>query len=132
MAQGIFLACALIGAGVAMAETMLTHDDSAFLLRARIPGLKTHELFVWRLDFRPGTSTSEHTHPSQEVLLVTKGQLLVKIGDSKTIANPGDVVFIPPGKPMIVRNLKTDSLSRALQFIVAKRHQHLPAGEKAK
>ncbi|MEN8108632.1 MAG: cupin domain-containing protein [Pseudomonadota bacterium] len=122
----IFLGCILFGAS---AEIVFAQDksesshDKFLLLRAKLPSLQTHELFVWQLDFAPGAVIGEHTHPGQEVLLVTEGLLSVEVDGNKTIVEPGEVLLVPAGSKMSVQNLKTGATSRALQVIVANRGQ---------
>jgi quercetin dioxygenase-like cupin family protein len=48
--------------------------------------------------FQPGARSAWHTHPKGQTLIVTTGTGWVQqVGGEKTIIQPGDVIWTPPG-----------------------------------
>ena len=61
-------------------------------------------LFVSELSMDHGSSIPLHTHPTDEVFFVAKGELVMQIADETVVADPESVVCIPAGAPHAVRN----------------------------
>lgn len=70
-------------------------------------------LFVGELHMDHGCSIPLHTHPTEEVFVVTEGALTMQLGDETVTAEADSVVCIPPGVPHAVVN-RAPQTARAL------------------
>jgi quercetin dioxygenase-like cupin family protein len=61
-------------------------------------------LFVGELHMDQGSSIPLHTHPTEEVFVVTDGTLTLQLGDESVTAGPDSVICIPAGVPHAVTN----------------------------
>jgi quercetin dioxygenase-like cupin family protein len=61
-------------------------------------------LFVGELEMDHGSSIPLHTHPTEEIFVVTEGTLTMRLGDETVSAGPESVVCIPAGVPHAVIN----------------------------
>jgi quercetin dioxygenase-like cupin family protein len=50
------------------------------------------------VSFKPGGRTKWHTHPWEQVLVVTEGKGIVATRDKEYVIIPGDVAVIPTGE----------------------------------
>ena len=50
-------------------------------------------------DFEPGSVVPEHSHPHEQITLVTRGALAFQLGGEKRILRAGDGVCCPAGVP---------------------------------
>lgn len=48
--------------------------------------------------FNPGARTYWHSHAEGQILVVTHGRGLIQNRDEKSVIEPGDVVYVPPGE----------------------------------
>jgi quercetin dioxygenase-like cupin family protein len=60
-----------------------------------------------------GAAIPLHTHPVDEAIVVTEGELTVQVGDETIVAEAESVVRIPPDVPHAIRNRGPDQ-ARAL------------------
>ena len=58
-----------------------------------------------RLRFKAGAGLTEHAHPQEEIVLVERGRLLFKLGESEYILGPGEFLLLPAGTAHEVRAL---------------------------
>ena len=66
-------------------------------------------LCFWRTLFPPGMAHERHRHPhATEFLYVIAGRAALGAGAAETVANPGTLQIIPPGKVHWLRNLDAD------------------------
>jgi len=74
-----------------------------------------------RVDFAPGATAPKHMHPGEEIVYVLQGTLEYHV-DGQPIARlkPGDVLFIPSGKPHSVTNVGLESASELATYVVEK------------
>ena len=56
-----------------------------------------------------GSSIPLHTHPTEEVFVVTEGALILQLGDESVAAGPDSVVCIPAGVPHAVTNRQPET-----------------------
>lgn len=83
-----------------------------------IPGWATIQT---RVDFAPGAVAPRHVHPGEEIVYVLKGRLEYRLdGLPRATLNPGDVLFIPTGKPHSVENVGLESASELATYIIEK------------
>ena len=54
-------------------------------------------LMTVQFDFAPGAIGYLHTHPHEQVGYVVKGRFEITLADEKTIIEPGDTYYVPPG-----------------------------------
>jgi quercetin dioxygenase-like cupin family protein len=47
---------------------------------------------VW---FAAGSRTNSHTHPTEQVLIVTEGEIALAIGTQRYLLQPGEMVVVP-------------------------------------
>jgi len=52
---------------------------------------------VW-VKFAPGAKLNFHTHPFEQILVVTEGKGIIATKAEEQVVTPGMVVFIPPGE----------------------------------
>jgi quercetin dioxygenase-like cupin family protein len=45
--------------------------------------------------FKTGSRTNSHRHPTEQVLIVTQGEIAVAIGTERHLLQPGDSIVIP-------------------------------------
>lgn len=74
----------------------------------RYPGVRRWELagkrsgsksmLMGELVFTPGSSVPIHTHPNEEAMLVTEGQLEAVLGEQRVAVGPGDMVLALTGE----------------------------------
>jgi len=83
-----------------------------------IPG---REVVQVRVDFAPGAIVPRHMHPGEEVVYVLKGTLEYRLlGEPRVTLKPGDVLFIPYGKPHEVANVGLEAASELAAYVVEK------------
>jgi len=54
-------------------------------------------LNVGQLTFNPESSVPNHTHPTEEAMLVLEGELEAVLGDETTVVKAGQTVLAPAG-----------------------------------
>ena len=108
---------AVVGLGAAQAPPGITRTD---LQREDIsaPGREAIQVLV---EFAPGTSFPEHSHPGEELVYVTQGSLEYAIaGRPPVTLEAGDVLFIPAGAVHAVRNVGSSNGAELATYIVEK------------
>ena len=55
-----------------------------------------------------------HTHPEEQISIVSEGEIEITIGDTVTMARPGDVIIFPPDVPHAGRTF--DALCRLIDI----------------
>lgn len=103
--------------------TAHAHPIDDFHVVTNRPGMLTRHLvatehgftslFVAELLMDDGASIPLHTHPVDEAIVVTEGELTVQVGDETVVAEAESVVRIPPDVPHAIRNRGPDQ-ARAL------------------
>jgi quercetin dioxygenase-like cupin family protein len=86
---------------------MSIHSIGEFYPVPERPGMRSRKLiatehgftsfFVGEFEMDQGASVPLHTHPIEEAVVVTKGTLVVQLGEETITATAGSVVRIPPG-----------------------------------
>jgi len=61
-------------------------------------------LFIVEDRLEQGATIPLHTHPVDEVLIITAGELTVDVGDERATVGDGQTVVIPPGTPHRLAN----------------------------
>jgi quercetin dioxygenase-like cupin family protein len=112
--------------GVAAAQVVLPDEGEARLARGgRVLTLKIDPKTIGATQFvvgmetmPPGAVLSAHKHPNQEeVLLIHRGVLMVKLGDAEPKEAPaGSVVFITKGTCVGMENKSSDVATFAFIF----------------
>ena len=108
---------AVVGPGAAQAPPGITRTD---LQREDIsaPGREAIQVLV---EFAPGTSFPEHSHPGEELVYVTQGSLEYAIaGQPPVTLEAGDVLFIAAGAVHEVRNVGSGNGAELATYIVEK------------
>jgi quercetin dioxygenase-like cupin family protein len=108
-------AAAAVGAAQAppgIARTDLQREDLA------TPGREAIQVLV---EFAPGASFPEHSHPGEELVYVTEGSLEYAIVDRTPVTlEAGEVLFIPAGAVHAVRNVGSVKSAELATYIVEK------------
>ena len=83
------------------------------------PGMRTRNLvgtehgvtslFVSEIEMERGCRIPLHTHPTEEVFVVTDGALTLRLGDETVTARADEVVCIPAGVPHAVVNQQPET-----------------------
>lgn len=90
--------------------------------------LQRHDLSIagWetiqsRVDFAPGAVAPRHNHPGEEIIYVLKGRLEYRLeGQPPITLGPGDVLFVPYGKPHAAVNVGKESAAELATYVVEK------------
>jgi quercetin dioxygenase-like cupin family protein len=69
----------------------------------------------------PGAVAPNHTHPGEELVYVVEGQLEYTLeGRPPVTLKAGEVLFIPPGTPHVVKNVGSGNAAELAAYIVEK------------
>jgi quercetin dioxygenase-like cupin family protein len=83
-----------------------------------VPGREVIQVLV---EFAPGVSFPEHSHPGEEIAYVVEGSLEYALeGRQPVTLHAGDALFIPAGAPHAVKNVGNGSASELATYIVEK------------
>jgi quercetin dioxygenase-like cupin family protein len=108
---------ATVAVGAAQAPPGITRTD---LQREDLatPGREAIQVLV---EFAPGASFPEHSHPGEELVYVTEGSLEYAIVDRTPVTlEAGEVLFIPAGAVHAVRNVGSVKSAELATYIVEK------------
>jgi quercetin dioxygenase-like cupin family protein len=84
-------------------------------------GVADREVIQVRVDFAPGASFGNHTHPGAEVAYVLEGTLEYRLeGRPPVVLNAGEALYIPPGAVHAARNVGTTNAAELATYIVEK------------
>lgn len=79
------------------------------------------EVLQVRVDFEPGVTSPNHSHPGVEVAYVIDGTFEYQLeGQPPVILKAGDSLYIPAGVAHIAKNVGTKSASELATYIVKK------------
>jgi quercetin dioxygenase-like cupin family protein len=82
------------------------------------PGREVIQVLV---EFKPGVEAARHSHPGEELVYVTEGELEYRLdGRPPLIVKAGEVLFIPHGTPHAVKNVGTGKAAELATYIVEK------------
>jgi quercetin dioxygenase-like cupin family protein len=56
------------------------------------------------VDAPPGRGPSPHTHPYEEILIVTEGEGTFEISGDEIVAGAGEIIIVPPDTPHAFKN----------------------------
>jgi quercetin dioxygenase-like cupin family protein len=90
------------------------------LLRTALEGIDGFELIVWRSSFAPDTATGHHRHPGYEVVYVLGGAIEAEVDGRTRTVESGEVLHVPLGATMAVKNPKGGETSETLVFLLAR------------
>jgi quercetin dioxygenase-like cupin family protein len=90
--------------------------------------LQRHDLSIagWetiqtRVNFAPGAVAPRHKHPGEEIIYVLKGRLEYRLDGRPPITlGPGDVLFVPYGKPHAAANVGKEAAEELATYVVEK------------
>lgn len=84
-------------------------------------GDSVHEVIQARVDFNPGITSPNHSHPGVEVAYVIEGTFEYRLkGRAPIILKAGESLFIPAGTPHLAINIGKDKASELATYIVKK------------
>ena len=84
-------------------------------------GVAEREVIQVRVDFAPGASFGNHTHPGAEVAYVLEGTLEYRLeGRPPVTLKAGEALFIPAGAVHAARNIGSDNAAELATYIVEK------------
>ncbi|MHC8286140.1 cupin domain-containing protein [Pseudomonas sp. XS1P51] len=79
------------------------------------------EVIQVRVDFEPGVTSPNHSHPGVEVAYVIDGTFEYQLeGQPPITLKAGDSLYIPAGTPHIAKNVGTSKASELATYIVKK------------
>ncbi|MER8634449.1 cupin domain-containing protein [Mesorhizobium opportunistum] len=108
-----------ISSSVAHAEGARLHDVKRVDLLKHdisIPGRQVIQVLV---EFGPGMTAPNHSHPGEEIVYVVKGSLEYRLERQPPITlKAGDTLFIPDGKVHAVRNVGDGAAAELATYIV--------------
>lgn len=79
------------------------------------------EVIQVRVDFEPGVTSPNHSHPGVEVAHVIEGTFEYQLeGQPPVTLKAGDSLYIPAGVAHIAKNVGTQSASELATYIVKK------------
>jgi quercetin dioxygenase-like cupin family protein len=83
-----------------------------------IPGREVVQVLV---EFAPGASAPNHSHPGEEVAHIIEGILEYTLaGHPPVTLKPGESLFIPAGTPHAVRNVGSGKGAELATYVVEK------------
>jgi len=56
------------------------------------------------VDAPPGRGPGPHTHPYEEILIITEGEATFDVSGDELVARAGDVLIVPPDTPHAFKN----------------------------
>lgn len=68
------------------------------------PSRGTTELSTWRAELAPHASSGVHSLDHEQLMIVGEGVVDLRIGDEISTGRPGDVLILPPGHDVELRN----------------------------
>ena len=115
-------AAALIAASILMPHSALAQQDIKRTDLQRhdlsVPGREVNQVLV---EFAPGASFPNHSHPGEEVVYVVEGELEYALEDRAPVTvRAGEVLFIPSGVGHAVRNVGSGKAAELATYIVEK------------
>lgn len=83
-----------------------------------LPGWQTIQT---RVDFAPHAVAARHKHPGEEIVYVLKGRLEYLVeGQAPITLGPGEVLFVPYGKPHAAVNVGQEPAAELATYVVEK------------
>jgi quercetin dioxygenase-like cupin family protein len=83
-----------------------------------VPGREVNQVLV---EFAPGASFPNHSHPGEEIVYVVEGELEYALEDRAPVTvKAGEVLFIPSGVAHAVRNVGSGKSAELATYIVEK------------
>lgn len=90
--------------------------------------LQRHDLSVagWetiqtRVDFAPHAVAAKHKHPGEEIIYILKGKIEYHVaGQAPVTLGPGDVLFVPYGRPHAAVNVGQEPATELATYVVEK------------
>ncbi|MDX6254195.1 MAG: hypothetical protein QOJ11_529 [Frankiales bacterium] len=80
-------------------------DRAGFTFRSlAAPSRGSSELAMWSVLIAPGTESELHSMDREEILVVMSGAISATVGGEEVRAQPGDVVIVPAGALLQIRN----------------------------
>jgi quercetin dioxygenase-like cupin family protein len=118
----IIAAAALIAASLLMPHAALAQQDIKRTDLQRhdlsVPGREVNQVLV---EFAPGASFPNHSHPGEEIVYVVEGELEYALEDRAPVTvKAGEVLFIPSGVAHAVRNVGSGKAAELATYIVEK------------
>lgn len=84
-------------------------------------GIAQREVIQVRVDFAPGASFGDHTHPGAEVAYVLEGTLEYRLeGRPPVTLRAGEALFIPAGAVHAAKNVGAGNAAELATYIVEK------------
>jgi quercetin dioxygenase-like cupin family protein len=71
--------------------------DEAVRQGVRRRGFGTKDVLLVRNDCEPGMVVWPHSHPFDQIAMITKGRAIFTIGDERNEVGPGSILLIPGG-----------------------------------
>ena len=56
------------------------------------------------VDAPPSRGPGQHTHPYEEILIITEGEATFDVSGDELVARAGDVLIVPPDTPHAFKN----------------------------
>lgn len=82
-----------------------------------VPG---REVVQVRVEFEPGASFPNHTHPGEEIIYVIEGTFDYVIAGKTYTAKAGEVLFVPAGAVHSAKNTGTTKAAGLATYIIEK------------
>ena len=121
-ARRIATAALVAGCGLAL---HLAHAQVAGISRTDLqrhdlsaPG---REMIQVRVDFAPGVTAPNHSHPGEEIVYAIEGTMQYQLeGQPAVTLKAGEVLFIPAGTVHSVKNVGTGNAAELATYVVEK------------
>lgn len=118
----IAVAASIAGAGLAL------HASPAPQPGVRRIDLQRHDLsgggrevIQARVEVDPGSESTRHRHPGEEIIYVLEGSLEYEVeGRPPATLRAGDVLFVPAGKVHLARNVGATRAAELATYVVEK------------
>jgi quercetin dioxygenase-like cupin family protein len=118
---------------LALAALIVTGGVALHLAHAQAPGisrtdLQRHDLSApgreviqVRVDFAPGVTAPNHSHPGEEIVYAIEGSMEYQLeGRPAVTLKAGEVLFIPAGTVHSVKNVGSGNAAELATYVVEK------------
>lgn len=92
------------------------------------PSRGSQDTSVWRVELAPRTASSVHELTREEVFVLLSGSARVRLGDTQSVAGPGDAIVVPVNTPFALENC-TDEPLTALCCLPVGGEARMPEGQ---
>jgi quercetin dioxygenase-like cupin family protein len=112
---------AAVGGAITLTQAQQPGGIQRFQALQHDLGVADRTVIQVRVDFAPGASFGNHTHPGAEIAYVLEGTIEYRLqGQAPVNLSAGEALFIPAGVVHAARNVGTGNAAELATYIVEK------------